>query len=97
MYRSHTGVYGPNKPSSVLSADVYLSPLLYWLAQERNWVRTRGLVNRHAVNRVGSLLSGTVTLSNAVVDSRRVAICGPCEIRMILDHTWTERAKRVTC
>jgi hypothetical protein len=30
--------YGSGKPSSLLSIDVYFSPLLHWLARERNWV-----------------------------------------------------------
>jgi hypothetical protein len=34
---------------------VALAPLLQWLAQERNWVRTRGSVSRHAVDCVGSI------------------------------------------
>jgi hypothetical protein len=28
---------------------------------------------------------------------RNVAICGSCEIRMVLDHTRAEREKRVAC
>jgi hypothetical protein len=40
---------------------------------------------------------GAVTLSNAVDDSRRVAISGPCEIHMVLDHTRAKREKRVAC
>jgi hypothetical protein len=28
---------------------------------------------------------------------QNVAICGPREIRMVLDHTWIERGKHVTC
>jgi hypothetical protein len=39
--------------------------------------------------------SGEVTLFSAVDDSRMVAICEPREIRMVLDHTWTESGKRV--
>jgi hypothetical protein len=35
-YRSHAGVYGPNKPSSMLSIDVGFHLLLHWLAWERN-------------------------------------------------------------
>jgi hypothetical protein len=41
--------------------------------------------------------SRAMTLLNSVDDSRRVAICGPREIRMILDHTWTEYGKCVAC
>jgi hypothetical protein len=53
MYRLHVGVYGPNKPSSQLSTDVWLSPMLHWLARERNWVQTHGSVSRCAVDCVG--------------------------------------------
>jgi hypothetical protein len=45
----------------------------------------------------GAFFSRAVTLSSTVDDVRRVAICGPREIHMVLDHTWTERGKRVTC
>jgi hypothetical protein len=41
--------------------------------------------------------SGAVTLSSAVDDVRMVAICGPREVRMVLDHTRTERGERVEC
>jgi hypothetical protein len=57
MYRSHAGVYGPIKSSSRLSTDVWLSPLLHWLARERNWVRTLRLVSRRAVDYVGNSFS----------------------------------------
>jgi hypothetical protein len=41
--------------------------------------------------------SEAVTLSSAVDDVRRVAICGPREIHMVLDCTRTEHGKRVVC
>jgi hypothetical protein len=56
-YRLHAGVYGSIKPSSRLSTEVWLSPLLHFLARERNWVRTHGSVSRRAVDYVGSLFS----------------------------------------
>jgi hypothetical protein len=40
---------------------------------------------------------GAVTLSNAIDDSRRVAICGTREIRMVLNHMRTVREKCVVC
>jgi hypothetical protein len=43
------------------------------------------------------IFSGAVTLSNVVDDVRRVAICGPREIRMVLDHMWIVHGKHVTC
>jgi hypothetical protein len=51
--------YGPGKPSSLLSTDVWLSPLLHWLARERNWVRTHGSVGQYAVDVSGSLFLGS--------------------------------------
>jgi hypothetical protein len=42
--------YRPSKSSSLLSTDVWLSPLLHWLAQERNWVWTHGSVSRCVVD-----------------------------------------------
>jgi hypothetical protein len=48
---------------------VALPPLLQWLAQERNWVWTRGSVSRHARDCVGSpFFSRAVALSIAVED-----------------------------
>jgi hypothetical protein len=41
--------------------------------------------------------SGAVDLFKSVDDCMKVAICGPREIRMVVDHTWTERGKRVAC
>jgi hypothetical protein len=41
--------------------------------------------------------TGAVTLSSIVNDVQRVAICGPHEICMVLDHTRTESEKRVMC
>jgi hypothetical protein len=49
--------YEPGKPSSLLLIDVWLSPLFYWLARERNWVWTRGSVSRRAMDCVGSPFS----------------------------------------
>jgi hypothetical protein len=50
------------------------------------------------VDCVGSPSSqGQWTRSNLLTTVRKVAICGPREIRVVLDHTWTERGKRVVC
>jgi hypothetical protein len=37
--------------------ELGLRPLLHWLARERDWVRSRGLVRRRAVDCVGSPFS----------------------------------------
>jgi hypothetical protein len=87
-YRSHAGVYGLSKPSSRLLIDVWLSPLLYWLARERNWVRTRRSVSRHAVNCVGSSFSQEQWLCPTLSVT--------CEGLLCIDHmryiwSWTIR------
>jgi hypothetical protein len=74
------------------------SPLLHWLLWERSWVQTRGSVNRRAVDCVGSPSSrGQLTRSNLLTTVRKVDICGPREIRVVLDHMRIEREKRVAC
>jgi hypothetical protein len=78
--------------------ELGLRPLLHWLAQEINWVWTRGLVSRCAVDCVGSPFSQEQwDLSKSISVSRRVAICGPCEIHMVFYHMQTEHGKRVAC
>jgi hypothetical protein len=37
--------------------ELGLRPLLYWLVQERSWVRTRGSVSQRAVDCVGGPFS----------------------------------------
>jgi hypothetical protein len=74
------------------------SPLLHWLLWERSWVQTHGSISRYAVDYAGSPYSrGQWICSNLFMTVRKVAICGPHEIRMVLDHMWTEREKRVSC
>jgi hypothetical protein len=72
--------------------------MLHWLARERNWVWTRGSVGRRVVDYVGSPFSRKQwDLPKSVGNSQKVAICGPREIRMVLDHTQTERGKHAAC
>jgi hypothetical protein len=67
MYRSHAGDMGPISLVAGCRQRVALPPLLQLLAQERNWVRTRGSVSRRVVDCVRSpFFSGTVALSIAV-------------------------------
>jgi hypothetical protein len=40
---------------------------------------------------------GQWTCLNLLMTVQKVAICGSCEIRMVFDHTRTERGKRVVC
>jgi hypothetical protein len=98
MYRSHAGDMGPVSLLADINRCLALPPLLHWLAQERNWVWTHGSVSRRDVDCVRSPFSQEQwPCSTLLMTSRRVAICGPREIRMVLDHTWTERGKCVVC
>jgi hypothetical protein len=97
-YRSHDSVYGPSKSSSLPSTEGGFTSTVQWLAQERNWVRTRGSVSHRAVDCVRSSFSREQWLCpSLLMIVRGVAICEPHEIRMVLDHTRTEHGKHVTC
>jgi hypothetical protein len=56
-YWSHAGDIGPVSLVVGHRQELGLRPLLHWLAQERNWARTRGSVSRRAVDYVGSAFS----------------------------------------
>jgi hypothetical protein len=63
MYWSHASDMNPVILVAWHQQRMALPPLLQWLAQERNWVRTRESVSRHVVDCVGSLFlrsSGSV-------------------------------------
>jgi hypothetical protein len=78
--------------------ELGLPPLLHWLTQKRNWVRTRGLVSRRVVDYVGSHFSQEQwDPFKSVGVSQKVAIGGPREIHMVLDLMRTDREKRVVC
>jgi hypothetical protein len=62
-----------------------LSLLLHWLAWERNWVRTRVSISRCAVDSVENTFSREQwDPSKSIGGSRKVAICGPHEIHMLM-------------
>jgi hypothetical protein len=98
MYQSHAADMGPVSLVVGCQHKLDFSPLLHWLLWERSWVRTHGSVSRHAVDCVGSPSSqGQWFRSNMLMTMWKVAICGPCEIRMVLDHTQIEGGKCVAC
>jgi hypothetical protein len=73
-------------------------PLLHWLARERDWIHTCGSVSRRDVYCVGCPFSREQwDQSKSIGISQKVAICGPHEICMVLDHTRTKREKCVAC
>jgi hypothetical protein len=91
-------VYEPSKPSRLTSTGVALPPLLHWLAWKRNWIRIHRSVNRLGVDWVGSPFSQVHWLCpSLLMASRKVAIRGLREIRMVEDRTRTERGKHVAC
>jgi hypothetical protein len=98
MYRSRAGDMDPVSLVVGHRQELGLRSLLHWLARERNWVRTHGLVSQRAVDCVGSPFSQEQwDLSKSISVLQRVAICGSREIRMVLDHTWTKHGKHVAC
>jgi hypothetical protein len=98
MYRSHASDMGAVSLVVGCQQKLNFSPLLHWLLRERSWVWTRGSVSRGAVDCVGSPSSrGQWICSNLLMTVRKVVICRPREIRMVLDHIRTEREKRVAC
>jgi hypothetical protein len=95
-YRSHAGDMGPVSLVVGCQQKLDFSPLLHWLLWERSWVWTRRSVSRRAVDCVGSPSSrGQWICLNLLITVWKVAIYGPREIHMVLDHTRTEHAKRV--
>jgi hypothetical protein len=54
MYRSHAGDMGQVNLVVGHRQELGLRLLLYWLAQERSWIWTRGSVSRCVVDCVGS-------------------------------------------
>jgi hypothetical protein len=70
--------------------ELGLCPLLYWLAQERSWVRTCGSVSRCAVDCVGNPFPREQwDLSKSVGVSRKVATYGDCPREAYIGRTWT--------
>jgi hypothetical protein len=97
-YRLHVGVMGLVSLVAWCQQWVPLPPLLQWLAQERNWVRTRGSVSRRAVDCVENPFSQEQWLCpSLLMTSRKVAMHWPHEIRMVWDHMRTERGMCVVC
>jgi hypothetical protein len=98
MYWSHVGDMGPISLVVGYQQKLDFSPLLHGLLWERSWVWTCRTVSRHAVDCVGSPSSQVQWIcSNLLMTVWKVAMCGPCEIRMVVDHTQTKRGKRVAC
>jgi hypothetical protein len=91
--------YGPSKPSSQFSIEGWLCPHCFngWLGRETGygpadqldvvlWIGSGALFSREQWS-----------YSTLLMATRKFAKCGLCEIRMVEDHTWTERGKRVAC
>jgi hypothetical protein len=98
-YWSHAGDMGPVSLVACHRQEPGLSLLLHWLAWERNWVRTHGSIGHRARDCVRSLFFSPEQWDpfKSVGDSWKIAMCWPREIRMVWDHTRTERGMRVAC
>jgi hypothetical protein len=73
-------------------------PLFHWLLWERSWVWTHRSVSQRDVDCVGSPSSwGQWICSNLLMTVRKITICRPRELRMVLDYTRNERGKCVSC
>jgi hypothetical protein len=97
-YGSHVGDMDPVSPVVGYQQKLDFFPLHHWLLWERSWVWTRGSVSQRAVDYVGSTSSRVQWIcSNLLTILWKIAICGPHEICIVLNHTWTERGKRVAC
>jgi hypothetical protein len=96
-YRSHAGDMGLVSLVACRQQVLGLSTLLQWLCWERNWGGSHGPLSRAERWSREHFFSGAVHLSNPVDDSWKVAIYGPCEIRMVWDHMQTERGIHVAC
>jgi hypothetical protein len=98
MYRSHACVMGPVSLVAGCQPKLVFSRLPHWLLWERSWVRTYRLDDHRAVDCVRSPSSrGQWICTNLLMAPWKVAMHWPREIRMVKDHTWTERERRVVC
>jgi hypothetical protein len=77
--------------------ELGLRLLLHWLARER--MGTDPLVGQPVCCGLyrESFSEEQWDPAKSIGVSRSVAMCGQREICMVLDHTWTEREKRVAC
>jgi hypothetical protein len=97
-YRSHAGDMGPVSLVAGWQHQLVFFPLPHWLLWERSWVRTHGSDGRRAVDCVRSPSShGQWICTNPLTTSWKVAMCWSREIRMVWDHTRTERGIHVAC
>jgi hypothetical protein len=89
-YRSHAGVYGPIKLSSMLSIDAGFHLLLHWLAWERNRLWP---VNYSAGLGVasGALILGSSRIHlTLLTTTRMIAMYVNCPQEAYVGRTWTD-------
>jgi hypothetical protein len=97
-YRSHASDMGLVSLVTGCQQKLVFSPLPHWLLWERSWVRTHESDGRRAVDCVESPSSQEQWIyTNLLMTSWKVAMHWLCEIRMVWDHTRTERGKHVSC
>jgi hypothetical protein len=97
-YRLHVGDMGTISLVVGCQQELDFSPLLFGCCgREAGY----GPADRMTVVLwivLGALLLGCGgSVQNLLMTVWKVAICGPREIRMVMNHTWTKRGKRVAC
>jgi hypothetical protein len=97
-YRSHAGVYGSSKPSSLSTTEAWLKLTASLVNSGEKLGTDPRSVSQRAVDYVGSPFSREQwDPSKFVGDLWKIVIHLLCEIRMVWDHTQTERGMRVSC
>jgi hypothetical protein len=98
LHRSHVGVYGHNNHSSWLPTGAWICPH-YFIGISGEKLGTDPRIGQPACcGLCREPFSREQWLcSTLLMTTWKVAICGPHEIRMVLDHMQTERGKCVAC
>jgi hypothetical protein len=98
MYRSHDSVYGSSKPSSLSSTEGDFTSTASMVGSGEKLGMDPQIGQPLGCGLCqGPFFLRAMTLSIAIDDCVKGYYCGPCEIRMVLDQTRTERGNRVTC
>jgi hypothetical protein len=91
--------YGPGMPNSRLSIEACLFPtaLLAVMGEKLGTGLRTGQSTCCELGREPFFLGAVDFFSNLLTTTRKVAMCWPCEIRMVWDHMQNECGMRVVC
>jgi hypothetical protein len=97
-YWLHAGVYGLSKPSNLQSTKGGFTPTASMSSSGEKLGTDPRIGQPSCCGLCQEPFSQEQWLCTSLLTmTRKVAICGPHEIRMVLDHTWTGRGKHVAC